>query len=51
MVRGSVATLTVGPEMVVPAAAATGSALKAVAVRGGAEEAQHELRKVAVRLS
>jgi hypothetical protein len=50
-VRGSLATHTGGPEMVVPAAAAVSGALVAVAVGGGAEEMRRKLGDVRVRLA
>ena len=48
-VRGSLATHAGGPAVVVPATAAAGDAPVAVAVKGRAEEAQSDLRKVAAQ--
>jgi hypothetical protein len=45
VVRGSLATCTGGPAVVVPAAAAAGGAPVAVAVGEGTREMQRELRK------
>ena len=44
--RGSLAMHAGGPKVAMPAVAAAGGALVAVAVGGGAEEVQRELRKV-----